>query len=79
MSLVSVVCCRERFLRPTDPSSRGVLQSVACLTKCEVQNLNNEPAYVRVWLLRHNKETCQNNTLNYPAIARETGANISKS
>jgi len=32
LSLVSVVCCKEKSLRRVDHSSRGVLPSVVCLS-----------------------------------------------
>ena len=33
-------CCVVRSLRRADPLSRGVLQTVVCLTECGYENLN---------------------------------------
>jgi hypothetical protein len=45
LSLVSVVWCQvDMPLRRADHTSTGVLLSMTCLTKCVLENLNDEEA-----------------------------------
>ena len=50
LSLVKVVRCWA------DPSSRAALPSVACLTVCDLENLNNKVAYAWERILQHLKK-----------------------
>ena len=40
LSLVIVVCCHVEALQRADPSSRGFLPTMVCLTECDQETLN---------------------------------------